>query len=72
MLSPKIFKSRRNSKLELKAKNLVSVPRPSVVDAKPSENECKVLVNLVQEFGQETTFHGMNVMLSPGAGRFER
>lgn len=72
MLSPIIFKTRRFSKIMSNSRGLSDAERVSVQESNPCEKDCKVLVNLVQEFGKETTFHGVNVMLAQGVGKFER
>ncbi|XP_067620275.1 pickpocket protein 19-like isoform X2 [Eurosta solidaginis] len=71
MLSSKIVKTRRQSRVFPKANSLSAVKKTTYGQpTKPCEKDCKVLLNLVQEFGQETTFHGVNLMLAPGTGRF--
>lgn len=72
MLSPIVFKTRHVSRRMSNFRGLSSAKRVSVQESSPCEKDCKVLVNLVQEFGQETTFHGVNVMLAPGVGKLER
>lgn len=72
MFASKILKPRRSIKVLPGVRCLTPAQKASGQRSRPCEKDCKVLVNLAQEFSQETTFHGMNVMLAPGVGKFER